>query len=209
MPRAFSEEERARAKARLFEAGKRLINAMGVRRLVVDDVAREAGISKGSFYAFFPSREDFILSVFEAWEAEYRGELIRSVAEGTGNARERLERFFRGAFDLLEREPGLARLGSADIQTLIDRLPSERLAAHQAADSDVLRETLERWIDAGLIRNDAAEAFRGVFTAIFSIAMRRADFPAGEYAPAVRLISEALALRFAPAEAGEEADHGK
>lgn len=202
MPKAFSESERERIKIRLFEVGKRLINSMGVRRFVVDDLVREVGISKGSFYLFFPSREEFILSVFEAWETEYRGALIRKVTEGTGTARERLERFFLGAFEILEREPGLARLGSKDIQTLMERLPPERLAAHQAADGEVIRETLVRWIDEGLLAGDAAEAFRGVFVAIFSIAMHREDFPSGGYGPAVRLISEALALRFAPEEKG-------
>lgn len=209
MPKAFSEDEREHIRIRLLEVGKRLINAMGVRRLVVDDLVREAGIAKGSFYLFFPSREEFILSVFEAWEAEYRGTLIRNVTEGTGTARERLERFFRGAFELLEREPGLARLGSKDIQVLMDRLPPERLAAHQAADGEVIRETLRRWIAEGLLAEDASEAFRGVFVAIFSIAMHREDFPDGGYGPTVRLISEALALRFAPAEKGREVGHGE
>ncbi len=89
--------------------GSAFINKVGIRLLVVDDVAREAGISKGSFYSFFPSREEFILSVFESWETEYRGALIHEVSEGAGTARERIERFFLGTFEILEREPGLAQ----------------------------------------------------------------------------------------------------
>ena len=86
-------------------AGKRILNAAGIRLLVVDDVAREAGISKGSFYSFYPSREEFILSIFESWETEYRGALIKEVTSGTGTPRERIERFFLGAFEILERRP--------------------------------------------------------------------------------------------------------
>jgi AcrR family transcriptional regulator len=37
---------------------------------------RETGISKGNFYSFFPSREDFILSVLESRGSEYRGALL-------------------------------------------------------------------------------------------------------------------------------------
>jgi AcrR family transcriptional regulator len=73
MPKAFSDTERERIKAKLIKAGQSLINRMGLRHFCVDDAARAAAISKGSFYSFFPSREEFILSVFEAWEAEYRG----------------------------------------------------------------------------------------------------------------------------------------
>jgi AcrR family transcriptional regulator len=197
MPRAFSEIERSRINSKLIAAGKRLINKAGVRFLVVDDVAREAGISKGSFYSFFPSREDFILSVFESWEEEYRGALIREVTEGTGTARERIEQFFLGTFEILSREPGLARLGMKDIQTILERLPPERIAAHQAADNKVLEGTLGRWVSRGLIAPEIVVAIRGLVPALFSVAMHKEDFPAGSYEPAVRLIAEALAMRIA------------
>ncbi len=197
MPKAFSEMEREHIKGRLIHSGRRLINQMGLRRLVVDDAAREAGISKGSFYSFFSSREDFILSVFESWEEEYRGELIRQITEGTGAPRERIERFFLGALEILEREPGLARITMKDIGALIERLPPERMRAHQAADNQALGEAFGRWAGNGLLSPDFADAFRGLVPALFSIAMHREDFPAGSYQPAVKLIAEALAMRIA------------
>ena len=202
MPRAFSETERERIKTKLIAAGKRLINKVGLRHLVVDDIAREAGISKGSFYSFYPSREEFILLVFESWESEYRGALIREVVDGEGTARERIERFFLGAFEMLEREPGLAHLGVKEIQTIIERLPPERIEAHQAADNRVLEETFGRWVAEGLLSPDIVVAFRGLVPALFSIAIHREDFPPGSYQPAVKLIAEALALRIASGAGG-------
>lgn len=199
MPRAFNDQERERIRARLMAAGRRLIDTVGIRHLVVDDAAREAGISKGSFYLFFPSREDFILSVFESWETEYRGELIRQITEGEGTPRQRIERFILGAFNILEREPGLARIGPREIQVLIDRLPAERIRAHQAADNRVLEETFGRWVTGGLLAPGLQDAFRGMVPALFAIAMHREDFPKGTYGPAVKLIAEALAMRIAAA----------
>jgi AcrR family transcriptional regulator len=208
MPKAFSERERELIKSRLIAVGKRLINKVGLRHLVVDDIAREAGISKGSFYSFYPSREEFILSVFESWELEYRGALIGEVVEGEGTARERIERFFVGTFEILEREPGLAHVGMKDIQTIIERLPPERIAAHQAADNRVLEETFGRWVAESLLSPDIIAAFRGLIPALFSIAMHREDFPAGSYQPAVKLIAEALAMRIASGALGAVARPG-
>ena len=199
MPRAFNDDERERIRARLIAAGKKVINKVGVRVLVVDDIARDAGISKGSFYSFFPSREDFILSVFESWEQEYRGALIRDVVDGKGTARERIQRFFLGAFEVLEREPGLAHMGMKDIQAIIERLPPERMEAHQAEDERVLKETFGRLVTQGVVSRDIAAAFRGLVPALFSIAIHKEDFPEGSYHPAVKLIAEALALRIAGA----------
>ena len=203
MPRAFNELERARINERLLTAGRATINRTGVRHLAIDDVARAAGISKGSFYSFYPSREDFILSVLESWEAEYRGALVRGITEGGGSFRERLERFFMGAFEIFEREPGLARLGINEIRTITDRLPPERIAAHQAADNRVLQDAFRRWADDGLMSADLLGAFWGLVPALFSIAVHREDFPEATYGPAVRLIAEALALRLTPETAGE------
>jgi AcrR family transcriptional regulator len=197
MPKAFSEAERQRINARLIASGKRLINVMGIRRLAVDDVAREAGISKGSFYSFYPSREDFILSVFEAWEEEYRGALLRQITEGRGTPQQRIERFFLGAFEILQREPGMATVGLKDIQTIIERLPPERIEAHQAADSKVLTDAFAGWVRSGLLDPGFLDAFRGLVPALFSIAIHREDFPAGTFDPAVRLIAQSLALNIA------------
>ena len=197
MPRAFNHAERERIRERLIEAGKRLINRVGLRLLAVEDLSREAGISKGSFYSFFPSREELILTVFESWEAEYRGALIREISEGEGTPRERIERFFLGAFEMLEREPGLARLGVRELQTIIDRLPAERIAAHQAEDNRVLGETFGRWIREGLLAPELLDGLRGLVPALFSIALHQEDFPPGSYRPAVKLIAEALAMRIA------------
>jgi AcrR family transcriptional regulator len=195
MPKAFSETDRQRIRAKLIRAGQNLINRMGLRRFSVDDAVREAGISKGSFYSFFPSREDFILSVFEAWETEYRGTLIREVNESKGTARQRIERFFLGAFAILEREPGLAQMNGREIQAIIERLPPERLKAHQDADNRVLGETFGAWIKEGLFSADLRDAMRGLVPMLFSIVIHRDDFPPGTYQPAVKLVCEALAMR--------------
>jgi AcrR family transcriptional regulator len=204
MPRAFTEAERERIRERLIVAGKKSLNRAGMRLLVVDDVAREAGISKGSFYSFFPSREDFILSIFESWEIQYRDALLASVAQGEGSARERLERFFLGAFEMLRREPGLAQMGSVDIQRLVEALPAERIAVHQANDNEVLDKTFGEWARAGLIDPEALMALPGIVNAIFAIALHKDDFVQGGYDAAVKLISESLAMRLASGPKGSE-----
>lgn len=203
MPRAFNEGERGRIKVRLIEAGKRAINRSGIKSLVVDEIAREAGISKGSFYAFFQSREDLILSVFEAWETQYRDELLRRISEGSGSARERIEAFFIGAFEMMEKEPGLTSIGPRDIERLTESLPPERVAAHQANDNRVLAQAFSDWAGRGLIDQGVLGALAGIPAALFSIALHKDDFPSGMYGPTTRLIAEALAMRIAAPEGAE------
>lgn len=197
MPRAFTDFERTRIRDRLIAAGTESIRRVGMRLLVVDDIAREAGISKGSFYSFFPSREDFILSVFEKWEEKYRAELFDKVLSGEGSPRERLEQFLLGAFALFEREPMLARLGMTEIAQLMEKLPPERMAAHQEADSKAMQAAIGAWIERGIVAAEDIPALGGILVSLFAIAIQRKDFPEGSYEPATRLMAEALALRLA------------
>jgi len=195
MPRAFTDRDRDRLYAKLIEAGKKQINRVGARNLLIDDVVREAGISKGSFYAFFPSKEDFVLSIFEAWEESYRGALLENLRLGSGNPRERLGRFFSGVFELFDREPGLAKLGFVDIVQIIDRLSPERLAKHQANDTQKIGAAAKEWVGKGLIAESDLPAIEGILDSLFILAMHREDFKPGSYAPAMALLSEALAMR--------------
>ncbi|MBC7097821.1 TetR/AcrR family transcriptional regulator [Candidatus Bipolaricaulota bacterium] len=57
MPRAFREDERVVIRERLLSAGRELFSRYGLRKTTVEELARAAGIAKGTFYLFFPSKE--------------------------------------------------------------------------------------------------------------------------------------------------------
>lgn len=57
MPRAFTEAEKQTIRARLLRAGRELFSHYGLRKTTVEELARAAGIAKGTFYLFFPSKE--------------------------------------------------------------------------------------------------------------------------------------------------------
>jgi AcrR family transcriptional regulator len=70
VPRAFDDEERDQIRARLLAAGA-LAQRSGAGRSVAD-LARAAGISKGAFYLFFPSRDALWAELAERGEATGR-----------------------------------------------------------------------------------------------------------------------------------------
>jgi len=52
----------------------------------MDDIAREAGLSKGSLYWHFPSKRELFRSLIETWIAEVMVDLPEAVAACTSNA---------------------------------------------------------------------------------------------------------------------------
>ncbi|GAA0441832.1 TetR/AcrR family transcriptional regulator [Virgibacillus salarius] len=51
-------------KMKLIEAGMKLIAEKGYFNTSIQEIANEAGVSKGSFYIYFPSKEDFLTTAF-------------------------------------------------------------------------------------------------------------------------------------------------
>ena len=57
MARSFTEREKENIKKSLQEACKQSWTQYGYKKTSVDDLCKQAGISKGAFYLFFESKE--------------------------------------------------------------------------------------------------------------------------------------------------------
>jgi AcrR family transcriptional regulator len=75
-----------------METALEVLASGGSAKLRVDQIARALGVTKGSFYAHFKSREDFLLSVVKYWDDEYNHRVKRIVKASGGSARDQLRR---------------------------------------------------------------------------------------------------------------------
>ena len=91
-------------RARLFEAALAEFRRAGFERANVTRIAREAGVSRPSFYFHFPTKEHVLL--------ELQGLEERSLAERLGRARSLREALGELAEGLIDWE---ARLGDSDL----------------------------------------------------------------------------------------------
>jgi AcrR family transcriptional regulator len=74
------EEKKAETKARLLDAARRVFAAHGFQAATVDQIADEAGYSKGAVYSNFSSKEDLYLSMLEQHFEERRHRIAAAVA---------------------------------------------------------------------------------------------------------------------------------
>lgn len=75
MPRRFSEAEEQLITEQLRRAGRTIMGTRGVRKTTIDELARAAAISKGSFYRFYSSKEELALEILAEWEIEFHGSI--------------------------------------------------------------------------------------------------------------------------------------
>ena len=94
----------ARNRVRILEAAERLFAEHGPECVSMDDVAREAGVGKGTLFRRFGDRASLARSVLSTHEAAFQESVIRGEPPlGPGApARERLLAFGRGMLALVD-----------------------------------------------------------------------------------------------------------
>jgi len=95
MLQALEKFERTRLTADDWEqAALDLIAQQGVNAVAVEPLARQLGVTKGSFYWHFPTREALLKGALERWEKQDVDTLLSQV-EPIADPRERLCELFR------------------------------------------------------------------------------------------------------------------
>ena len=83
-------------KAQLLQATSNVFSRIGFHAANVSDVAIEAGVSQGTIYHYFKSKDDLFMAVFEAWETESFYQEVRAAAFGSASAAEQLRQLAYG-----------------------------------------------------------------------------------------------------------------
>ena len=135
MPRPSNPEVRSR----LLAAGHDLVHARGFAASGVKDITDAAGVPKGSFYAYFPSKEAFAAAILEHYWSDIEMRLL-PILDEDGLAQERITRFFHALAD--EHEAGDFLLGC-----LIGNLSLELGGSSEPARTELTR-ILDGWNEA-------------------------------------------------------------
>jgi TetR/AcrR family transcriptional regulator, transcriptional repressor for nem operon len=116
----------------LIRVGLKALLANGYDGVGIGPILAEAGVPKGSFYHFFPSKEAFACAVLEAYAEHYRQSLAVLLTDTTQSPRQRLEAYFATLEQELRGEQPLGGcLYGVVAQTLATRSPAVRATLKQ------------------------------------------------------------------------------
>lgn len=113
------------------DAALRALAEGGVGAVRVDALARDLGVTRGSFYWHFTDRDALLKAALEQWEQGATAGVIKEL-DGVGDPAERLKRLIRGAFNN-EAVPGLQPMlmAHADhpvVMPVLHRVTTARIA---------------------------------------------------------------------------------
>ncbi len=120
MPPIFTLEKREEINNSMLQAGIKLIKESGLRKLRVEQVTKEAGIAKGTFYHFYESKELFIRDVLVYSKESILQYLNEMVEQKGGIDREAFYKFFT----TYQKEDSMAYFMTADDEEwLLEKMP--------------------------------------------------------------------------------------
>ena len=86
MNKEKKEKKQATKKLQIIEAGTRLVVQKGIDKTSLSDIADEAGISKGSLYYYYASKNELIFDITEAHINQISDNLFTIIEESQGRA---------------------------------------------------------------------------------------------------------------------------
>jgi AcrR family transcriptional regulator len=82
--RLTRKEQQAHTRSCLLESAARVFTRRGLQQASIDEVAEQAGFTKGAFYANFKNKEELFLAMLDERFAERLDELDRAVGDESG-----------------------------------------------------------------------------------------------------------------------------
>ncbi|MDD5486712.1 MAG: TetR/AcrR family transcriptional regulator [Dehalococcoidales bacterium] len=173
MAKGFTEKERELIRNKLLEKGKEHFERFGLKRTNVADLAREAGIAKGSFYLFFESKEDLFLTINEEFDKHLQHEAAQTL-EKASNPKETFRKALLNIIELFNDDPMLKLAANREeFESLSRKIPADKFRKHQESSVELLAGLIESWQQRGLIRDYNPRVIAGAVKSLYYVVLHR------------------------------------
>lgn len=150
---ATQAERRAATTAALLKTARKLFGERGYADVSIEEIAREAGVTRGALYHHFKSKEDLFAALFESLEQE----LVAKAVRAAGSAPNAWESLRNGSRAFLEAasEPGARQIVLLDAPAVLGWEKWREIDLRYGLGA--LRAALQAAMDAGEMRRRPIE----------------------------------------------------
>lgn len=120
MPKIISEQEKEQIKNAMYIKGIELIRKKGMKRVTVDDIAVAVQIAKGSFYSYYPSKEEFLYDIIKKNEQALFDRILE-IGASSGNFKAKITHALHEIY--LAPDSLALYVQPSDLEYLLRKLP--------------------------------------------------------------------------------------
>lgn len=172
-------------RAELFRCAKELFSTKGFKDTNVADITKMAGVSVGTFYNYYPSKEKLFMEIFLEENVKLKKEMIASVNPDEDPV-ELVKHMLALNIAGIKANPILCQWYNSDVFARIERLYREEngLDAVDFLYGDT-EQMVQQWQAQGKMRNDlSSKMVMAIFAALINIDTHK-DEVGLEYFPQV------------------------
>lgn len=171
----FSKDKREAVRRNIEAASTALFLRYGIKKTTIDDIARAAGIGKGTFYLFYPTKEDLF---FELVRRGYgpRRKFLEELEKADKLDADEFKAAFKAMIKELADNPLLHLLYQSGEADLISHVIMHRgYEEHARDDEDFIHRLLDTLRQKGFSPGRSPETMNGLFHVIWQSLIRRDD----------------------------------
>ena len=191
MATAFSDNEKELIRKKLNEVAQVCLWKYGVRKTTVDQIVQMAGISKGSFYNFYASKEILFFTVLEEYQKSIIDELTSKLQEEYIG----IDKFSELIYELYQnvRQSFIMNIiQNQEFEYLIRKLPKELIINHHSLDGILTKKIFSHIKVKDNINIDVVTAsLRAIFMSMIYIE----EIGEKDFDEVLRLLIRGLALQ--------------
>lgn len=135
----------------IIDGARRVFMRLGFDAASMNDVTREAGVSKGTIYVYFQNKEDLFAALIDREKAQFT-ESLRDILAGATDIRSGLTQFAKAFIYQVTGTQMIPAMRS--VLGVIDRMPTlcRRFFAAPTNARTVLQDFLQRHVDGGALK---------------------------------------------------------
>ena len=194
MPKSFTEKESEQIRKTLMIKGQELFSTAGLRKTTVDDLVKSAGIAKGSFYKFFPSKEILYLEILEEIETNIRSSMATANLEGKELTKESIKSFLSDIITSIDKNPILLKMfDEKALELIMRKIPQERIKKHMENDSKWFAGLFRSWKMEGYLPDTDENVFSALFRSVFILVTQKEAIGKDLFLPTMDLLFDFIA----------------
>lgn len=204
MPKVYTDEEKKKIIEKLKKEANILMQEKGVKKTTVDELVKRAGIPKGTFYLFYPSKEMLLFDVSQDFHAQVDSYITNgvfkiikdknlSMSEPDFSACvEELTDVILGAMEITYHSCLKVLLIPESMSLILSKIPDEVIEKHRKDDSGVGDGLFQ-----GLATKNglSVEAVVGAFMMIIFGGMYKREIGETNWKESMRIVIKGIVLQ--------------
>jgi len=183
--RSFTDEEREIIRRKIIDRGKDCFARYGIKKTSIEDLTKDLGIAKSSFYSFFSSKEDLFLQIFKEEREALKDNLLEnSFLKYRTEPDKAVRAYLHYLLNIVNNHPVWKKvfIEKEYVELTLFLSSEEKIRNIHRENVAMILPFFEEWADAGLLIDKDARILAETTFAVFSLTRFRneigdEDFP--------------------------------